>query len=311
LRTIAAFSELSIPFSNTVQKTMIQQPKHFAFVLMPFDKAFDDIYKLGIKGAVEKFGEVVAERVDEQIYREGILERIYRQIEVADIIIADMSGQNPNVFYEVGFAHAKQKLCILLTANANDIPFDLKHQRHIVYGKSIITLRRELERELGWACAELDKQRTSHVKVTVKLEGMGALKNSKYVAEAEIPFTIDLENTSADRAITIHAIYIYSTTQWKLYQDNKECASTAADEQFAAQGFRRRHFVQPPLQILQKEAWAQVKFNARGILATAFKGEQLQESYNVRGRSVMRIITADGNFDHDISIDVKVDDIPF
>ena len=54
----------------------MQQPKHFAFVLMPFDTAFDDVYKLGIKGAVAQFDDVVAERVDEQIYREGILERI-------------------------------------------------------------------------------------------------------------------------------------------------------------------------------------------------------------------------------------------
>ena len=96
---------------------------------------------------------MVAERVDEQIYREGILERIYRQIEAADIIIADMTGQNPNVFYEVGYAHAKGKLCILLTSNAADIPFDLKHQRHIVYDKSIVTLRRELEKEIT-GCVE-------------------------------------------------------------------------------------------------------------------------------------------------------------
>lgn len=136
----------------------------FRFVLMPFDKAFHDIYRLGIKDAVAQFDDMVAERVDEQIYREGILERIYRQIEVADIIIADMSGQNPNVFYEVGYAHSKQKLCILLTANADDIPFDLKHQRHIVYGKSILTLRREFEREIEWARAELEKQRKSHVR---------------------------------------------------------------------------------------------------------------------------------------------------
>ena len=53
--------------------------------------------------------DIKAERVDEQIYKEGILERIYRQIESADIIIADMSGQNPNVFYEVGYAHAKTR----------------------------------------------------------------------------------------------------------------------------------------------------------------------------------------------------------
>jgi hypothetical protein len=289
----------------------MQQPKHFAFVLMPFDKAFDDVYKLGIKDAVTSFDDVVAECVDEQIYREGILERIYRQIDVADIIIADMTGQNPNVFYEVGYAHAKDKLCIHLTANADDIPFDLKHHRHIVYGKSISTLRRELEKEIGWARAQLDKQRKSHIKVTAKADGTGALEKSKYYARADIPFTVDLENTSGDRPVTIHAIYLYSTAQWTLFQDEKECASTAADEQFATQGFKRRHFLRPPLQILQKGAWAQVKFNARGTLATAWKGEQLRDTYHVRGRSVMRIITADGNFDYDISIDVEVNDIPF
>jgi hypothetical protein len=45
----------------------MQPPKHFAFVLMPFDRAFDDVYRLGIKGAVEQFDDVLAERVDEQI----------------------------------------------------------------------------------------------------------------------------------------------------------------------------------------------------------------------------------------------------
>jgi nucleoside 2-deoxyribosyltransferase len=69
----------------------------------------------------------------------AFLRGFYRQIELADIVIADMTGQNPNVFYEVGYAHAKGKLCILLTSDAADIPFDLKHQRHIVYGKSIVS----------------------------------------------------------------------------------------------------------------------------------------------------------------------------
>jgi nucleoside 2-deoxyribosyltransferase len=90
----------------------------FAFVLMPFEASFDDIYKLGIQGAVAAFADMIAERVDEQMYSEGILDRIYRQIELEDIIIADMTGQNPNVFYEVGYAHAKGKLCILLTSEA-------------------------------------------------------------------------------------------------------------------------------------------------------------------------------------------------
>jgi hypothetical protein len=292
--------------------TMQQQPKHFAFVLMPFDKAFDDVYKLGIKGAVALFDDVVAERVDEQIYREGILERIYRQIEAADIIIADMTGQNPNVFYEVGYAHAKGKLCILLTSDAGDIPFDLKHQRHIVYGKSIVILRQELEREITWARGELEKHRRSDVKVTPQLpDGFAGLERSKYSASARIDFTIDLENTSEDRVISVHAIYFYSTDRWNLYQDEKNCPATDADQHLASRGFKRRHFLQPPLHTLQKGAWAQLKFYARGILATAYKGEQLQDSYHVRGLSVLRIVTGDGNFDYDIPIDTEVNEIPF
>jgi hypothetical protein len=54
-----------------------------------------------------------------------------------------MSGRNPNVFYELGYAHAKNKVCLLLTKDATDIPFDLKHHRHIVY-RSIQDLRKKL-----------------------------------------------------------------------------------------------------------------------------------------------------------------------
>ena len=97
----------------------------FASVLMPIKTEFDDIYRLGIKAAVEEAG-IIAERVDEQIYhRERMLDRIYSQIVKADLTIADMSGQNPNVFYEVGYAHARERTCILLTSDAKDISFDL------------------------------------------------------------------------------------------------------------------------------------------------------------------------------------------
>src|SRR5437870_420423 len=110
-------------------------PKPFVFVLMPFDQTFDDIYKFGIKGAAQDAG-AYAERIDEQIFTEGILDRVFNQINKADVIVADMTGRNPNVFYEVGYAHALGKIGLLLTQDAADIPLDLKHQ-HIVYGGSI------------------------------------------------------------------------------------------------------------------------------------------------------------------------------
>ena len=125
-------------------------PKPFVFVLMPFDGAFDDIYQLGIKAACKEAGGY-CERVDEQIFVESILERVYNQIDKADLLIADMTGRNANVFYEVGYAHGLGKRVLLLTQNADDIPFDLKHYPHIVYGGKITELKQELEKRVRWA----------------------------------------------------------------------------------------------------------------------------------------------------------------
>jgi len=114
---------------------------------MPFFDDFDDVYHLGLKPACQNAG-AYAERVDEQIFQESILERIYNQIGKADIIIADMTGRNPNVFYETGYAHALGKPVILVTQNASDIPFDLKHYPHIIYGGRITDLIPEIEKRV-------------------------------------------------------------------------------------------------------------------------------------------------------------------
>ena len=132
-------------------------PKKFIFVLMPFEEKFDDIYTFGIKGAA-KDANAYAERVDEQIFTEGILDRIFNQISKADVIVADMTDRNENVFYEVGYAHALGKIVLLLTQNADDIPFDFKHRPHTVYGGKIETLRTELTKKIIWAIDESKKQ---------------------------------------------------------------------------------------------------------------------------------------------------------
>lgn len=122
-------------------------PRPFVFVLMPFTREFDDIYQLGIKPACLNAG-TYAERVDEQLFHESILDRIYNQIAKADIIIADMTGRNPNVFYEAGYAHALNKAVILMTQKADDIPFDLKHYPHIIYEGRITDLIPEIEKRV-------------------------------------------------------------------------------------------------------------------------------------------------------------------
>ena len=62
---------------------------------------------------------------------------------------------------------------------------------------------------------------------------------------------------------------------------------------------------------LLKKSWAQLKFHARKTLATAYRGEELKDSYRINGRAILRFVTADGNLDHELPIDVTVDDFPF
>jgi len=128
------------------------QPKPYVFVLMPFAKEFDDIYQLGIKACCTESG-AYCERVDESYFQEGIVSRIYNQISKADIIVAEMTGRSPNVFYEVGYAHALGKRVILLAATAQDIPFDLTQYSTIIHARRIVDLKAELKKRIDWCIA--------------------------------------------------------------------------------------------------------------------------------------------------------------
>lgn len=160
--------------------------KPFVFVLMPFEQKFDDIYKLGIKETCEKLN-CYCERVDEQIFEENILERIYNQITKADIVIADLSEKNPNVFYETGYAHALGKKVILLTQNSNDIPFDLKHYPHIIYDGKIIKLQQELNKRVKWFIKNPDKPvLPNELKIELSIDGKKLDQNQETIIEKNL-----------------------------------------------------------------------------------------------------------------------------
>lgn len=127
---------------------------------MPFAEEFRDPYELAIKPACVEAG-AECTRVDEQLFLENILERIYGQIAKADVIVAEMTGRTPNVFYEVGYAHGLGKSVILVTSTAADIPFDLLHYPHVVYEGQIRTLKKELEKKIRW-CIENPELLKSH-----------------------------------------------------------------------------------------------------------------------------------------------------
>jgi nucleoside 2-deoxyribosyltransferase len=74
------------------------------------------------------------ERADDRALTKPILDKINDFIRDADVIIADCSGRNPNVFYELGIAHALGKKVILITKDPiKDAPSDIRHFEFIHY----------------------------------------------------------------------------------------------------------------------------------------------------------------------------------
>jgi nucleoside 2-deoxyribosyltransferase len=273
---------------------------------MPFDPAFDDVYKLGIKETCEKLG-ITAERVDEQIFhKQNILERIYAQIELADFVIADMTGRNPNVFYEVGYAHGKSKICLLLTSNTDDIPFDLKHHRHLVYGNSIQNLRQSLERDLGAVKFEVANRKSV---ITVGLSRTDALvERTEYRATGKVELSFDLRNKTGSPSPEIEAIYFHTGSGWSFEQDGQQCLSTESSDP----NFLIQHFIKSPVRRLSPGGWAQIKITGSKVLGVTWKGDVLQDTYRLHGRSLVKIVTAEGPpFEYPIEIDVEADEIPF
>jgi hypothetical protein len=121
--------------------------KPHIFVAMPFSDAMEDIYFFGIQGTVNAAG-YLCERVDMDRFTGDILARIKERIETAALVIADLSGSNPNVYLEVGYAWGKGRPTLLLSQNLEDLTFDVKSQRCICY-KTIRELAKKLAADLS------------------------------------------------------------------------------------------------------------------------------------------------------------------
>jgi hypothetical protein len=105
-----------------------------SFVVMPFGESWsDDVFSF-ITRAVERLGgQLNAIRAD-QITRLGrITDQIMESIRTADVIIADITGNNANVFWELGYAYAYDKPCALLLRSGETAPFDIYDHRRIDY----------------------------------------------------------------------------------------------------------------------------------------------------------------------------------
>ena len=105
-----------------------------AFMIMPFGpEDLQVVYEDFLRPTLEARCLVTCVRADDIFGSGVVMDDVQGAIQEADIVVADLTGQNANVFYEVGIAHAVDKPVLLLAQSLDDVPFDLRHRRILIY----------------------------------------------------------------------------------------------------------------------------------------------------------------------------------
>lgn len=115
---------------------VVASKKPQAFVVMQFSPLFNALYKDVIQPVCDDFG-VEAVRADDTPGPGLILQDIVQQIEESTFVIAEITPPNPNVFWEVGYAHALRRPTILIADRETQLPFDVSGFRTLLYENSV------------------------------------------------------------------------------------------------------------------------------------------------------------------------------
>lgn len=104
---------------------------YLVFVLTPFNEKYNSQYET-IKKVVNEFG-FKCSKGDDSNLSNNILGHIVHEIQKSRMVIANISGRNPNVFYELGIAHALGKPVVIVSESLADIPFDVNSNRIMAF----------------------------------------------------------------------------------------------------------------------------------------------------------------------------------
>jgi len=128
---------LSSDADFTLENFKIKKISPKLFIVMQFSKDYNELYEEVIKPVSEKFGYECV-RADEFYTSTPIISDIITSIKEATAIIAEITPDNPNVFYEIGYSHAINKPTILLCDKKREkLPFDLSSFRTLYYENTI------------------------------------------------------------------------------------------------------------------------------------------------------------------------------
>src|SRR5215216_2381207 len=108
-----------------------------AFIIRPFgtknDINFDDVEQKLIDPALNRLE--ITGRTTMEIRRQGNIRLdMFQRLLAADLVIADISIHNANVYYELGIRHAlRDRMTVLIRARVAEVPFDLRTDRYLTY----------------------------------------------------------------------------------------------------------------------------------------------------------------------------------
>jgi hypothetical protein len=121
--------------------------------MMPFHPKFDAVYAT-LQRTAEAVG-LRCRRADDIWENPAVIQDVVSLIDRSNVVICDCTDRNPNVFYEIGIAHALGREVILITQAEADIPFDLRHLRFVQYlnnGEGLGALMVRLQPRLAELC---------------------------------------------------------------------------------------------------------------------------------------------------------------
>jgi len=111
--------------------------------LLPEGKLFERVFSEGIAPAAAECSRSVV-RLDSEFSTEEKLASICRALQTAGLVIADVTGKNPNVLFELGYARGARRKVLLIAQHLEDFPFDKRKNEVIAYAGDPAVLRREL-----------------------------------------------------------------------------------------------------------------------------------------------------------------------
>jgi len=135
---------------------MNQAKEKTCFVVMPFGGFFENRYKETYAPAILEAG-LKPRRVDDLYSSTPIIQDVWNCTLESRMVLADLTGFNPNVFYELGLAHAVPKQAILISESTEELPFDLRHLRVLKYEFRDPNWGKKLKDDIVKAITHLEK----------------------------------------------------------------------------------------------------------------------------------------------------------